>query len=58
MTWTLAHVDDLFSIITSIIAVAAAIAALTPTPKDDGVIAKVRSVINWLAFNFGHAKNK
>lgn len=32
------------------------IAVLTPTPKDDAILAKVRSLIDWLAGNFGHNK--
>lgn len=40
-----------------LIAACAAVAALTPTPKDDGVILVLRRVIDYLAFNFGGAKN-
>ncbi len=36
---------------------AAAITALTPTPKDDAALAKVRSLLDFLAFNWNHAKN-
>lgn len=32
------------------------IAAATPTPKDDGVLAVVRKVVDWLSFNIGNAK--
>lgn len=35
----------------------AAIAALTPTPKDDGVLLILRKIIDLLALNFGGAKN-
>lgn len=39
-----------------------AIAALTPTPKDDNAIGKalkvVRKIIDVFAFNVGNAKNK
>lgn len=35
----------------------AAIAALTPTPKDDGVLLVLRKIIDLLALNFGGAKN-
>lgn len=40
-----------------VIAAASVIAALTPTPKDDSVVSKVRAVVDLLAFNFGNAKN-
>lgn len=35
----------------------AAIAALTPTPKDDGVISALRKLIDFAGLNFGGAKN-
>ena len=44
--------------ITSVIAVASAIAALTPTPKDDTFIGKIYKLIDWLALNVHKAKDK
>ena len=47
-----------------IIAIASITAALTPTPKDDKIIAKfipigkLYKVIDWLALNIGKAKDK
>lgn len=41
-----------------VVAVAAPIAAITPTPADDGILAAARKVLDVLAFNFGNAKNK
>ena len=41
-----------------VVAAAAAIAAMTPTPKDDGVIKVVRKVVDALALNVGKAKNR
>ena len=49
--------DQLFGVVTSIIAVASAIAALTPTPKDDTFIGKAYKVIDWLALNVFKAKD-
>lgn len=43
--------DQLFGIVTAVIAAASAIAALTPTPKDDGLIKKIYKVIDFLALN-------
>jgi hypothetical protein len=40
-----------------VVAVAAAIAAVTPTPADDAILYRVRQVIDIVAFNWGHAKN-
>ena len=39
-------------------AVASAVAALTPTPKDDGLIKKITGIIDLLALNVGKAKDK
>jgi len=58
ITWLLEHSAALIGILTGIVTVASAIAALTPTPKDDAVVGKVYKVIDWLALNVGKAKNK
>ncbi len=44
-------------IVLQIIGVASAIAAVTPTPKDDLILVGIRKALDFLAFNFGHAKN-
>ena len=49
-------INTIFIIITSIVSTASAIAALTPTTVDDGIIAKVRKVVDVLALNVGNAK--
>lgn len=43
--------------ITAVVTAAAAITALTPTTKDDAILAKVLKVLNILALNVGKAKN-
>lgn len=40
----------------TIVAVASAIAAVTPTPRDDRAIAKLYKIIDFLALNIGKAK--
>ena len=45
-----------FSIVAAVIALASAIAAATPTPKEGTVLAKVYSIIDILALNIGKAK--
>lgn len=50
--------EQLFGVITAVIATASAIAALTPTPKDDTVIGKVYKIVDWLALNVFKAKEK
>lgn len=49
---------ELLEIAGLVVAAAAAIAALTPTPKDDGVIRVIRKIIDTLALNVGKAKNR
>lgn len=53
--------SDLFSTVvqavTAIVTGAAALAALTPTPKDDTILAYIRKVVDWLALNVANAKN-
>ncbi len=34
------------------------IAALTPTPVDDGIVKKMYKVLDWFALNIGKAKDK
>lgn len=48
--------EQLFGVVTAVIAAASAIAALTPTPKDDGFIKKIYKVIDFLALNVFNAK--
>jgi|TARA_B100001559_G_C16234332_1_gene499324 hypothetical protein len=58
MTWILENKEALIGILTSVVAVASAIAALTPTPKDDTIVGKVYKVVDLLALNVGKAKDK
>ena len=58
MSWILENKDALIGIITGVVALASAIAALTPTPKDDGWVKKAYKVIDLLALNVGKAKDK
>ena len=50
--------EQLFGVVTAVIAAASAIAALTPTPADDTFIGKAYKVIDWLALNVFKAKDK
>ena len=47
---------DAFNIITAVIALASAIAVITPTKKDDTIMAKLKPFIDIIALNFGNAK--
>ncbi len=55
--YILENKEDLFGIVTTIIAAASAIAALTPTPADDTLIGKIYTIIDWLALNVFKAKD-
>ena len=50
--------EAIMAIISGVIATASAIAAMTPTPKDDGIIKKVYKLVDLLALNVGKAKDK
>ena len=52
---------DILAIInlaTSAVALASAIAALTPTPKDDHWVSKIYKIVDMIAINVGKAKDK
>lgn len=50
--------EAITAILTGIIATASAVAALTPTPKDDGIVKKLYKLVDLLAINVGKAKEK
>jgi hypothetical protein len=49
---------EYFNIATAVVALASAIASVTPTPKDDAIIGKLYKIIDTLALNIGKAKDK
>jgi hypothetical protein len=50
--------DLILGILTAAVALASAVAAITPTPKDDGVVKKLYKILDLLALNVGKAKEK
>lgn len=50
--------EGILAVITTVIAAASAIAALTPTPKDDAVLKVIRGIVDKLALNVKNAKPK
>ena len=56
LTGTLSQAPAWYVALTSLISAASAIAALTPTPKDDKILGRLAQVVNVLALNIGHAK--
>jgi hypothetical protein len=57
LNWIITNASDLIGVATTIVAAASAVAALTPTPKDDTWVAKIYKVVDWLALNVGKAKD-
>tara|TARA_R100000353_G_scaffold170379_1_gene134023 strand:- start:395 stop:577 length:183 start_codon:yes stop_codon:yes gene_type:complete len=57
MTWLTENWTDIVNAVTALVAAAAAVTALTPSPKDDSVLKKIRDVLNVIGFNVGNAKN-
>lgn len=49
--WIVAHAAELWVILTSIITVASLIVKLTPTPKDDAILAKIVKFLEMIALN-------
>jgi hypothetical protein len=47
-----------FNVVTAAVALASAIAVITPTPKPGTPLAKVYAIIDFVALNIGKAKNK
>ena len=52
------NIMDIVQWLTTIVTVCSAIAASTPTPKDDAWMAKAYKIIDLLAINIGMAKDK
>lgn len=58
LLWLSQNGDQIITALTAIVTGASALAALTPTPKDDSFLGKVYKVIDYLALNIGFAKDK
>lgn len=56
MEWLIEHLPALLAIFAAVVSLASMIAALTPTPKDDEFLKKVRKLIDVLALNVGNAR--
>lgn len=50
--------EAILGILTAAVALASAVAAITPTPKDDGIVKKLYKLLDLLALNVGKAKEK
>jgi hypothetical protein len=52
------QIPSWLSMLTSLVTAASAVAAATPTPKDDTILGKIYKFVDVLALNIGHAKDK
>ena len=52
------YIFDVFNVLTAAVALASAIAALTPTPKDEELVAKAYKFLDVIALNIGKAKQQ
>lgn len=56
--WISQNMGGILVAITAVISAASAIAALTPTPKDDAFVGKLYRLVDFFALNVGKAKDK
>ena len=52
------NIFNVLAWVTAIISIASVVAAITPTPQGDKLLAKLYKVIDFLALNIGKAKDK
>jgi len=57
MSSLIANLPEYLVYATAVVGAFASIAAVTPTPKDDGIAKLLTKAINFLGANFGKAKN-
>ena len=58
ITLIIAKVVEYLPIVSAVIAVASAIAAITPSKSDDRIVQLVLDIVNKLGLNVGKATNK
>ena len=56
LAFIMTYWDEMLIAISGIISGASALAAITPTEKDDFILSKIRKGLDVLALNIGHAK--
>ncbi len=56
MQFIINNFSDILGALTSIIAGASALSAITPNDKDDKILSKIKSFLNIFALNIGNAK--
>ena len=56
LAFIMTYWDEMLIAVSGIISGASALAALTPTQKDDAVLSKIKKGLDILALNIGNAK--
>ena len=49
---------EIFNWLTATVTLASVVSAMTPTDKDDKIVAKLKQFVDLLAVNIGHAAKK
>ena len=49
---------EIFNWLTATVTLASVVSAMTPTDKDDKIVAKLKQFVDLLAVNIGHASKK
>ena len=49
---------EVFNWLTATVTLASVVSAMTPTDKDDKIVAKMKQYVDLLAVNIGHAKEQ
>ena len=52
------EIPAIIEVVVAVVGVAALIATMTPNKSDDKIVQKILDVVNFLAANFGKAKNE
>ena len=58
ITYLIDNAQEILTALSMVVTACSAIAALTPTPVDDGWVSKLYAVVDFLALNIGRAKQK
>lgn len=58
MEYIMENREQLILVLGAVVGLASAICALTPTPKEGSITAKLYKLVEWAALNVGKAKDK
>jgi hypothetical protein len=58
MDWVLGNMETIMDIVAKVIAVAAALSAISPSSVDNKIVTMVMKVVDVIGLNVLHAKNK